>query len=514
MELTAYTKKIESETWNRRNVNKQILYSLRQDKRVLDKAILGEYATLDSRVALDDFPLEDLMAGTGEAWTRLDVVLQDASNTHNEWHDALQQADDRHYKGTHRLWRMEDHTMTDFLEKPDDKTMRRVWERYIRNEGNQHSDYLLDDYRLTRAGTAEADLQILRSLAISMTEMTEGRCMEQMRAYCRVMQQDYEQTTLFRLFRRTIDLRSAEWDATPLEYVRFYLERRTRENIPAFIKFLRYYRNRYWLWRFMVGDEQQEMAGVLDDTFPHVGGCEVMPAPIDSALPLSANREVSNLQEQNEMLRNQVKGLKAELAMSISMRELADYAINKADEALARTLKLAVLEMKKDLTIAAREELERIDEAFRTEKKRLMEEAARHGLTVETAASDVLPRDEKGTRLSKCHPLCVAVNSHQRLLLDKAEEAGIIVYNSDNKGYDVGEGNSQALVAYLCGRVFCQDSTAKDGTWEAGTRMDAAEQLMQLFGFDVSKTRRSTRQGGNGFSPVGHERVDLIFTKE
>lgn len=106
--------------------------------------------------------------------------------------------------------------------------------------------------------------------------------------------------------------------------------------------------------------------------------------------------------------------------------------------------------------------------------------------------------------------LCVQLNSSQRNVLDKAEKAGIIAYNAERQGYDKGKQSSKALVAYLCGRIFCGDYTKK-GEWKEGSRFDDAKYCQELFGFDVAGTRRKCRSTGKGNSPVGHEKVDDFF---
>lgn len=112
----------------------------------------------------------------------------------------------------------------------------------------------------------------------------------------------------------------------------------------------------------------------------------------------------------------------------------------------------------------------------------------------------------------KEHELCVALNNNQRQMLDTAEQKGIIIYNPTREGYDKGALASQALVAYLCGRIFCGDYT-KDGLWKEGRRFDEAQYCKRLFGFDVAGTRRKTRGTGAGKSPIGHEKIDELFDK-
>lgn len=109
-------------------------------------------------------------------------------------------------------------------------------------------------------------------------------------------------------------------------------------------------------------------------------------------------------------------------------------------------------------------------------------------------------------------PLCVAINSGQRQKLDAADEIGIIAYNRDRQGYDKGKFASQALVAYLCGKLFCGDYS-EDGIWKEGSRFDDAQYCQQLFGFDVAGTRRKARGSGAGKSPVGYEKIDKLFNK-
>lgn len=111
----------------------------------------------------------------------------------------------------------------------------------------------------------------------------------------------------------------------------------------------------------------------------------------------------------------------------------------------------------------------------------------------------------------KEHELCIVLNKDQRAKLLAAEAEGIISYNSKRKGYDTGRQSSNALVAYLCGRLFCSDNTDKHGHWKSGCRFDDAQYCKELFGFDVAGTRRSTQGNGAGKSPIGHERVDKLF---
>lgn len=113
---------------------------------------------------------------------------------------------------------------------------------------------------------------------------------------------------------------------------------------------------------------------------------------------------------------------------------------------------------------------------------------------------------------NEAKPLCVALNQRQRQLLEAAERGGIICYNRAREGYDKGALASQALVAYLCGKIFCGDYT-QDEVWMEGKRFDEAKYCEALFGFDVSGTRRSTRGKGGGKSPVGYEKIDELFNK-
>lgn len=108
--------------------------------------------------------------------------------------------------------------------------------------------------------------------------------------------------------------------------------------------------------------------------------------------------------------------------------------------------------------------------------------------------------------------LCVQLNSSHRRILDAAEKEGIIVYNAERQGYDAGQLSSHALVAYLCGKLFCGDYT-KNNTWKGGGRFDAASYCTQLFGFDVSATRRKTRSKGASRPPCGYEKIDTLFEK-
>lgn len=107
-------------------------------------------------------------------------------------------------------------------------------------------------------------------------------------------------------------------------------------------------------------------------------------------------------------------------------------------------------------------------------------------------------------------PLCVALNSTQRQMLEAAERSGIIIYNPTRQGYDKGILASQALVAYLCGKIFCGDYT-RDDTWMEGKRFDDAKYCERLFGFDVAGTRRKTRGSGAGRAPIGYEKIDELI---
>lgn len=109
--------------------------------------------------------------------------------------------------------------------------------------------------------------------------------------------------------------------------------------------------------------------------------------------------------------------------------------------------------------------------------------------------------------------LCVHVDPKQLGILGKAEDAGIIKYNAERKGYDPGRRVSKSLVAYLCGRIFCGDYTSKKGVWKEGGRFDDAGLCKDLFGFDVAATRRSSRSTGAGKPPVGYEKIDGFFEK-
>lgn len=106
--------------------------------------------------------------------------------------------------------------------------------------------------------------------------------------------------------------------------------------------------------------------------------------------------------------------------------------------------------------------------------------------------------------------LCIALNGKQRKVLDAAAKASIIEYNPQRQGYDVAEASSQALVAYLCGRLFCADYT-NEGVWIKGARFEEASYCQQQFGFDVAGTRRSVQGNASGKSPKGYERVDKLF---
>lgn len=394
MEIGAYTKTILSETWQRRDMNRRVLRKLAVDKRVLDDALNGAYATPDSRLPLSQMPFEDLMAATPDEWRELGVALKGMNDAHTEWHEAMEEADQKHYRGLHQLRAAGDWTLSTFLEQPSVEQIMEHFCRYITDEEAQASDYLLSDYRLTRGGTARGDMQVIRSLAQQMKTLSPSQRDQQTRAYMAVMQQDYEQTMLFRLFRRTREMQSIQWDATPADYVAFYLERRTADNIPAFIKFLRYYRNRYWL----MGDTDASQTDIhrnhiLDEAFPLSYGRQCLPPPIAQLTPLSTNRDVAMLQQQNELLRKQADGLKAELAMAVTVGEIAQYCIDKEDRQLADTLKLAVYEIKKSTPGTWSTEFDRVDEAFRREREKLLREAAQNGLTEHLYASGAIHED-------------------------------------------------------------------------------------------------------------------------
>lgn len=136
----------------------------------------------------------------------------------------------------------------------------------------------------------------------------------------------------------------------------------------------------------------------------------------------------------------------------------------------------------------------------------LLEEYEPHEAFTGTAPAEVAthaPAEER--------KLCIALNREQREMLARAEKEGIIQYNKESKGYDIGKQSSNVLVAYLCGRLFCNDSTDEHGAWIAGLRFDNAKYCQELFGFDVSASRRSAQGTGSGNSPKGHERVDKLF---
>lgn len=107
--------------------------------------------------------------------------------------------------------------------------------------------------------------------------------------------------------------------------------------------------------------------------------------------------------------------------------------------------------------------------------------------------------------------LCVALNSRQKQVLIKAELSGIIVYNEGRKGYDVAKKATKALVSYLCGKLFCGDYTTEDEVWIKGGIMEESPYCQELFGFDVSASRRKTRGKGAGKSPTGYQKVDNLF---
>lgn len=124
---------------------------------------------------------------------------------------------------------------------------------------------------------------------------------------------------------------------------------------------------------------------------------------------------------------------------------------------------------------------------------------------------DVTAQTNESVENGKDHELCIVLNKMQCKILKAAEAAGIIQYNSERKGYDTGHQSSNALVAYLCGRLFCGDRTDKDGRWMSGSRFNDAQYCKELLGFDVASTRRSTQGNGAGKSPIGYERVDILF---
>ncbi len=151
--------------------------------------------------------------------------------------------------------------------------------------------------------------------------------------------------------------------------------------VDAFVKFLRYYRNRYWL----KGDTDASQTDIhrehlFDETFPLTHGKRSLPAPIAQLTPLSTNRDVAMLQQQNELLRKQVEGMKAELSMAVTVKETAQYCIDKEDKQLADILKLAVYEIKKSTPGTWSTEFDRVDEVFRKEREKLLKEAAQNGL--------------------------------------------------------------------------------------------------------------------------------------
>lgn len=108
--------------------------------------------------------------------------------------------------------------------------------------------------------------------------------------------------------------------------------------------------------------------------------------------------------------------------------------------------------------------------------------------------------------------LCVALNSRQREVLRRAEKEGIIRYNAARKGYDKGETSTQALVAYLCGKLFCGDRVRRDeageSVWVQGRSLEEAQYCQQLFAFDVAGSRRQ-RKGKT--PPAGFERIESLF---
>ena len=137
-----------------------------------------------------------------------------------------------------------------------------------------------------------------------------------------------------------------------------------------------------------------------------------------------------------------------------------------------------------------------------------------NGYEAKSMKDEIFGDEEEETPVED-RELCVALNSRQRQVLMMAEKSGIIVYNEGRKGYDVPDGSSNALVAYLCGRLFCKDFT-EEGLWKAGSRFEDAQYCQQLFGFDVAASRRSAQRISAGKSPIGYERVDNldIFSKK
>lgn len=108
--------------------------------------------------------------------------------------------------------------------------------------------------------------------------------------------------------------------------------------------------------------------------------------------------------------------------------------------------------------------------------------------------------------------LIVEVDSESRAILYEAEQMGIIKNNSECHCYAVGDKGTKAQVAYLCGRLFCNDFT-DNGRWESGGRMKNSDKYKKLMGFDVAGTRRSQRGKGQGKSPKGYQLIDRIIKK-
>lgn len=134
-----------------------------------------------------------------------------------------------------------------------------------------------------------------------------------------------------------------------------------------------------------------------------------------------------------------------------------------------------------------------------------------NGYEAKSKNDEIFGDDEEDVTIED-RDLCVALNSRQKQVLIKAELSGIIVYNEGRKGYDVAEGSSNALVAYLCGKLFCRDYE-EEGLWKAGSRFEDAQYCQQLFGFDVSLTRRVGQGNGVGKVPKGFDRVEKIIQK-
>ena len=123
---------------------------------------------------------------------------------------------------------------------------------------------------------------------------------------------------------------------------------------------------------------------------------------------------------------------------------------------------------------------------------------------------EVVATVEDGSDKAVDHKLCIELSLKQRIQLQQAERAGIIIYKCSRVGYDVAPQSSKRLVAYLCGRMFCGDRV-ENGVWKAGLRFDDASFCTQLFGFDVGASRRTAQGNGAGKPPKGYERVDLLF---